>query len=672
MLLAATLAASVISPVAGASGVFKWRDAAGRMNYSDVCPADARCLPKRINASATSFAGATSEASTPAVSADAPAATKNVGSASIGATGRLAGSLKTALASASEKLCRGNGKRSCPPEPTPPPPDDTTTPPPPDTTTPPPPDTTTPPPDTSTPPPPDNNGSVVRSALGTNLEAISYWSPQIPFVNVMKSSSGWISGDGSAWDNGKALDLDVNGWVKSLASGQIARKLMLREFGDRYPAGQYVVRYQGEGVIRFNFAARTVSEAPGEIIIQVTPSSDGVLMTVEQTNPANYVRNISITMPGGICQGQPFTHVPSAASCSADRPYLSFADHHGSILFNPVFADRLRAYSVLRFMDWMHTNNSSVKTWLQRTPVAYSTWATTSGAPPEVMIALANLVGAHPWFNIPHQADDAYVSNLAQLVKSTLNPALQVYVEHSNEVWNTMFQQTGYAAQRGEAQGLDGYQYHAQRSRAIGQTFKSALGEARVVAVLGAQAANPWTARQGLEYLKQHSGTYGSLGIDAVAIAPYFGGAIDPNSASQYTAMTMDQLFALARSTMLPQAQAYTTAYRSLAAEFNMSLLAYEGGQHLVGYHGAENDAALNQLLDAFNRDPRMKQLYLDYLEGWKREGGGLFVHFTDVGRYTKWGRWGALEYIAQPRAGAPKFDAIQTFIEQNPVWWTQ
>jgi hypothetical protein len=29
-------------------------------------------------------------------------------------------------------------------------------------------------------------------------------------------------------------------------------------------------------------------------------------------------------------------------------------------------------------------------------------------------------------------------------------------------------------------------------------------------------------------------------------------------------------------------------------------------------------------------------------------------------------------KYIAQPRSESPKFDAIQTFIEKNPVWWKQ
>lgn len=39
------------------------------------------------------------------------------------------------------------------------------------------------------------------------------------------------------------------------------------------------------------------------------------------------------------------------------------------------------------------------------------------------------------WINIPHAADDEYVTNLAKLIKDKLDPSLKVYVEYSNEVW---------------------------------------------------------------------------------------------------------------------------------------------------------------------------------------------------------------------------------------------
>jgi len=512
----------------------------------------------------------------------------------------------------------------------------------------------------------------LRSAVGTNLDGIAYWSPQLPFVDVMKMSSPWISGDSSKWDNQGPLDLDSNGWVRSLASGQIARKLTLREIGDRYPAGQYLVRYKGEGTLKFGFAATVVSQKPGEMRIQVMPAASGVYLTIEATNPANYLRDIEIIMPGGICEGDPFTHVVSAQDCGS-RPFLSFADNR-SILFYPVFANRLRGYSVLRFMDWMSTNNSPARDWSLRTTKSYSTWATTGGAPLEVMIALANLVGAHPWFTIPHQSGDAYAQAFAQVVKAELDPALAVYVEYSNEVWNSLFTQYRYAVEQAKLHTppIDNIQYHALRSRTLGQIFKAALGSSRVVVVLGAQAVSPWTATHGLDYLKGRFGA-GEVGIDAVAIAPYFGVVPNPDQASKFTAMTLDDFFAYVRSSILPNSAKYATDYRiKVANAYGLRLISYEGGQHMVGIWGAEGNATLNTLFDAFNRDPRIKQMYLDYLAGWKQAGGELFVHFNDVSRYTKWGRWGALEYIAQPRMDSPKFDAIQTFIEQNPVWWKQ
>jgi hypothetical protein len=508
----------------------------------------------------------------------------------------------------------------------------------------------------------------LRSPLGTNLELLSYWSPQVPFVDVMKSSSEWLSGTMTSWGPGAPLDLDADGWVRSLAPGQVVRKVMLREFGDRYPGGRYLVRYKGEGKLNFGFAAKIVSESRGEMVIEVKPNDGGIYLWVDAINPANYLREIEIIMPGGICEGDPFRHVASARDCGS-RKYLGFADNR-NIVFYPVFAERLRGYSVLRFMDWMHTNSSPVATWAQRTPVTYSTWAMKSGAPVEVMIALANLVGAHPWFTVPHQADEAYARSFARMVKEKLDPALGVYVEHSNEVWNSVFSQYAHLSQQAKAQGLELSKYHALRTRTLAAVFKAELGAERVVSVLGAQAASNWVATSGLDYLKGRFGA-AALGVDAVAIAPYFGVSPTPAEAGQFTAMTLDAFVDHVRTKVFAREARHMANHRALAKKYGLRLLAYEGGQHMVGVGPAQDNKALNALFDAFNRDPRIKQLYLDYLALWKREGGELFVHFNDVSRYTKWGRWGALEYVAQPRAESPKFDGLMSFIELNPVWWT-
>jgi len=513
----------------------------------------------------------------------------------------------------------------------------------------------------------------LRSPVGTNLDFITPWSPQLPFVDVMKSSTPWISADSAKrdtqWDNQQKIDTDENGWVRSLAPGQIVRALMLRETGSPYPGGQYLVRYKGRGELKFMFDAREVSRKPGEIVLQVTPSNAGIGMLIEATETGNHLRDIEVTMPGGICEGDPFKQVGSAKQCGT-RKFLAFAEHSRSIIFNPVFLDRLRGYAVLRFVDWMQTNQSVITSWSQRTPLTYQTWATPTGAPVEIMIELANRVGAHPWFNIPHQVDDDYARNFAQLVKAKLNPELRIYLEHSNEVWNGQFPQFAYIAKKAAAQSpaLDNMQYHALRSRTLGDLFKATLGADRVVAVLAAQAANPATAARGLSYLKNKFNK--ELGVDALAIAPYFGFMPDPGAAAKFSAMSVDGLFELARNSAVPTALGYVKNYRRIADEYKLPLISYEGGQHMVGVNNAQHNTELNNLFYAFNRDKRVKDLYLEYLAGWRKEGGELFLHYTDVSKYGIYGSWGALEYVHQPRGAAPKFDALQTFIENNPVWW--
>ncbi|MGB5194913.1 MAG: hypothetical protein WBN70_18150, partial [Polyangiales bacterium] len=57
------------------------------------------------------------------------------------------------------------------------------------------------------------------------------YSTDMPFVDLFKSSRPWISGSDEKWDDGRPLDLDEYGWVRSLKPGQVARTLMLTKGG---------------------------------------------------------------------------------------------------------------------------------------------------------------------------------------------------------------------------------------------------------------------------------------------------------------------------------------------------------------------------------------------------------------------------------------------------------
>jgi len=134
--------------------------------------------------------------------------------------------------------------------------------------------------------------------------------------------------------------------------------------------------------------------------------------------------------------------------------------------------------------------------------------------------------------------------------------------------------------------------------------------------------------------------------------------------------MTADDLANRIETQILPTTIQRIADNKALADQYGVDLVAYEGGQHFVGVQGGENDDDINNLFDAINRDARMGTFYTTYLEAWRTEGGADFAHFVNCDAWSKWGRWGALEYQDQPRADSPKWDALQDFIENHDKWW--
>ena len=511
------------------------------------------------------------------------------------------------------------------------------------------------------------------SPLATNLEVLADYSEEWTFVDAFRSSRPWVSGSSVEWDDGRALNTDANGWVASLEAGQVARTAVLGSIHP-YPAGNYIVLYDGQGTLEYGAAAilDSVQSRPGRHVLQMDPAKRGILISLTATTPGNPIRNIRVIMPGGTCAGDPFRYAKDASSCAGAGYFMSFEANYRTIVFHPRFLERVRTYRALRFMDWGRTNGSTQAVWSGRPKLSDAHWTTDKGVPVEVMVDLANRIGAHAWFTLPHLADDNYVTQYAMLVKQKLRPDLKAYVEYSNEVWNGFFDQAAYAQKQGLALGLAADPFKAQlffyskRSVQIFDIWSNQMGDpARLVRVMAAQATNPWTSVQVLDFQNAKQKT------DTLAVAPYFGGYLGTlKEQGRVQAMSLNQLFAELDKVALPQAFDFMLGQKSVANSRSIALIAYEGGQHLAGQRGVENDAAINKLFDDANRDPRMGDLYKKYLDGWKASGGTLMAHYVHCGGYSKWGRWGALEYLEQPRNDSPKFNALQNYIEQNPAWW--
>jgi hypothetical protein len=545
-----------------------------------------------------------------------------------------------------------------------------------------------------------------QSAIGVNLGAVNYYSTELPFINAFLESERWITHSSAIWDTNEQqyINLDANGWPISLTSVKGASHQEFNSVGvlfltglpntpnGAYPAGQYAVLYDGQGTLTYGLDATLVSRSPGRDLVNVVPSGNGIDLRIVATDPhhtGNYLRNIQ------------FVRGADEAAAKAGQ------------FFNPTFLRLIQNFRALRFMDWFQINGSRLSSWSDRPAPTYAFFGTPKGVPIEIALQLADAVSADAWMNVPVMADDDYITHMATLARNQLGSSQKIYVELSNEVWNAAFSQYRYAATQGRAlwpsqpSGQEDIEYNREwfgmRTAQMCDIWRSIWGsDPRLVCVLGAQAAWSYSATEALKCPYWIQGTPCSgHAINAVAIAPYMGGAVPSTWTSQadgglanlfkslysqndpiideesYFSHILRMLRGSPRAgTLIPtggfiaQVAAWEQDFIANLAPYNLPLLAYEGGQNFAD--GATD--ALNTLYMAANRDPRMGQAYTRYLQQWKTGGGQLFMYYNDVGAESKYGSWGALESIMQTttplNSAPPKWQAIQNFVSRDHCWW--
>lgn len=477
--------------------------------------------------------------------------------------------------------------------------------------------------------------------LGMNLNGPADWNTELPFVDVFRFSRPWISQKKDApWGRGPKLDLDEHGWVKRLEPDCWAETPLCTIEGGHYPGGRYTVLYEGKGRLGFWGAASVASRREGRVLIDVDPSKGAIWLRLLETDPRDPVRDIRVIPPG-------------FEKTYRDRP------------FHPVFLERWKGIACFRFMDWMQTNGSPIRAWADRPKPEDATWSE-KGVPVELMVALCNHQKADAWFCMPHQADDDYVRHFARQVKERLAPDLHVYIEYSNEVWNNMFPQTRYSQDKARELGIGpeerpwegGGKYYARRSVEIFSIWEDVFGGTeRLVRVLAWQAGNTWWMEN---IILPFDEAWKSA--DALAIAPYMGMNVPPQgdglTADEVAGWTVDKVLDHLEQKALPKSIEAIRATKGVADKYGLLLLAYEGGQHMVGVGGGENNDTMTRLFHQANAHPRMGKIYTRYFDAWTEAGGDLFCYFSSVGRWSKWGSWGILQYTDEDPRRAPKFMA--------------
>jgi hypothetical protein len=105
-----------------------------------------------------------------------------------------------------------------------------------------------------------------------------------------------------------------------------------------YPAGQYILLYDGQGTFAFQGDATEdlASSTAGRIVLNdFSPSTNGIRVEITSTDPSHtgdYINNIRLVY----------------------APYESLLD--SGEIFNPAFVNVIKPFSLVRFMGWDNTN----------------------------------------------------------------------------------------------------------------------------------------------------------------------------------------------------------------------------------------------------------------------------------------------------------------------------
>jgi hypothetical protein len=508
-------------------------------------------------------------------------------------------------------------------------------------------------------------GSAHAVGVGVNLEGVRDWAKLSPFTDLMKSSREWGRPD-QPWIH--TVPTDAQGWP--LQDAGVVVKVMQDDPGGpptarrTIDAGVYRLSFQGRATVRPVASAgvsvrRVVHDASTDTSTADVVIGDGasqLMLAFEGTQGG--VRAVRL-LPAG------------AGEREAAPVELRAA---------------VAPFGTLRLMDFLETNGNPVRTWGERTTPASATQAGPKGAAWEHAVQLANELQKDIWVNVPAMADDDYVQSLARLLKLTLDPARVVYVEYSNELWNSQFTQTTYNREAAVAEALAGdttltngqrctaerfkasagdcnpywagYYRVGKRTVRIAQIFAEAFGAAamnkNVRVVYATQFADRSIAEQVLKNIARHRAKPSTL-LYGVAAAPYFyldealarSPRLDAEAihASLKASLEREVLPVLApgitRGKEFVRGEPYRggdwnqPSLKSLADFYGLQALAYEGGADL-----RQADASLPAKFAA-NADPRMGAKLDQLLRQWYGCGNGLFVHFNLTSAWGRHGYWG-------------------------------
>lgn len=265
--------------------------------------------------------------------------------------------------------------------------------------------------------PVDPPAVLTYADIGMNLVSITGYNGNYPFANVLANMYPWsrraTSGGSGSWSQNKGS------LTASVATDQFTAVILNPNIdGVGWVDGTYRVFNPDGCQIAFGYGADSPGTYKSDLWFDVnlSPSgTQGVYMFVK----GSLTGKVKVVQPGyydGTGETSTFTSV--------------ITGFYNNLTRGP-----------LRFMDWTMASQNYEVEWADRvTPdhISFSNAFTRRSpcVPWEYCIDLANLLNRDAWLCISPRASADYVTQLATLVASRLNPGLKVWIEVGNEIWN--------------------------------------------------------------------------------------------------------------------------------------------------------------------------------------------------------------------------------------------
>jgi hypothetical protein len=497
------------------------------------------------------------------------------------------------------------------------------------------------------------------------------------FVDIVKEGYRWVKvGDGNELTS---LQVDQQGWPKVNA----------QFITDYRPVAEWIGSIDDPAAYRIDVSGTYKCSFAGSADVR------GVSGGTAQNKTFNAVSNLTTfdfvvpSLPGtnhGLIIIE-FTKTKRTAAGAEGSGFTSFRMLRPGYKLSTTktFTDEFIAaltgikFSTVRFMNFTLTNGCDPDypqqtKWVMRkrkndaSQNRIPPLGKTDGAAWEYVVELCNLVKMDPWINIPVSADSEYIRATAKFFKANLDHDRKIYIESSNEVWNTApgFEQSLYNKAQAKTLGIGGHENHARRTVEIASIFaqvfgKEALNKHILIVLCSHKPMLKWWVMPMFDYISK---TYGKPKdfIYAIACQTYFSGGVTAGE-------SVDKILAECKSNITAQIdetgktdedgrkQWIKFAHdKGLAGGF----CSYEGGPD----HGGGDVTNIANRIKA-ERDSKMAVIWtFNYDNAFFKIGGNLVMHYSLSSAYTRYGCWGLTDDITKPDRNG-KYKAAKLLAEK-------